>query len=526
MAALTWRNVDAPDLSGAIRTLSDSNASLQNAFSGAGLALRDWGRGVRDSNTGNIELALSKFGTNTDLQTAIQQGLLDPDALRQNYGNFDASAIARYQNDLATSLQGREVAQQGIDKTNNLNQFGGQIGAIQMAARNGDPTAQAQWDALVKGGLRGDVAADYGQQIAGNLGAAGQDAETRRAHRADESNAAANTAISRGNLSLRQQEFDAGAKQRLLQGIQTDNALNNQQAQLDGTSALRNLGDKPMSQFKQDEVLRLQKEGKSNDYISNYVGGLDKAFNISTSGSPNAPVADATLAAADPIVKGNVSAANESINANYESKDTDYRTWRDSRQQEFTDINKATDAILQAVPDTDRSTVRDYLNQGVSQQRPLGLLVAAAKNNTESTKWGAATGWLPGVSDNSSKFDVNAALKQAGRIQDTNATNRLTALDTQRAADEQRMTAATNAVTSASALFKEMSTRFGANSAQAQAAYKNVNDAIAAQSNLRQGFSQSAQATLQGGNPTDEDLQRAAIYAAQLKRAGITQVGR
>ena len=521
MAQLTWRNIDAPDFNSAIAALSQSNNQLQRAFSGVGQAFTDYGQRRQSENTGDIQLALSKFGTNADLQAAVQQGLLDPNALREQYGNFNAADIAKYQNTLANDLQNREVNQQTIDSTNNLNKYGGQITDALVRARQNDRSGV---DALsANPDVLGSVLAKYSQDIAGNLGAAGQDVETRRSHLAGEANAAANTAIARTNANLRQQEFDAGAKGRLLQNMQYDQTINNKQAEEDGTAALSRIGDKPMSQFKQEEVLRLQKAGKGNEYITSYMGGLDKAFGIATTGSPDAPVAAAALASNDPLVKGNVAASNESINANYESKDTDYRTWRDSRTKEYTDINKATDDILAAVPDTDRSTVRDYLNTGLAQKRPLGLLVAAAKNNTESTKWGAATGWLPFVDDNSSKFDVGDALKQAGRIQDTNATNRLTALDTQRNADAQRVAAANDAVTAAQNLFKEMTVRSGGvNTPQAQAAYANVQKAIDAQSKLREEFSQAAQNTLKTGGrePTTEDLQQAARYAELIKRAG------
>lgn len=524
MAQLTWRNIDAPDFNSAIAALSQSNNQLQRAFSGVGQAFTDYGQRRQSENTGDIQLALSKFGTNADLQAAVQQGLLDPNALREQYGNFNAADIAKYQNTLANDLQNREVNQQTIDSTNNLNKYGGQITDALVRARQNDRSGV---DALsANPDVLGSVLAKYSQDIAGNLGAAGQDVETVRSHRASEANAAANTAIARTTANLRQQEFDAGAKGRLLQNMQYDQAISNKEAGEAGTKALSNLSpDVPLAKFKQDEVLRLQKEGKGNDYITSYMGGLDKAYGIATTGSPDAPVAAATLASSDPTVKGNVSASNESINTNYESKDQDYRTWRDSRTQEFTDINKATDAILASAPDADRAKVRDYLNEGLAQQRPLGLLVAAAKNNTESTFWGGVgKGVTLGIADNNSAtFDYNGALRQAARIQDTNATNRLTALDTERNADVQRVTAANDAVTAAQNLFREMAVRTGGvNTPQAQAAYANVQKAIDAQSKLREEFSQAAQATLKTGGkePTTEDLQRAARYEELIKRAG------
>ncbi|WJN64600.1 hypothetical protein Erwinia_phage_Pastis_00049 [Erwinia phage Pastis] len=192
MAQLTWRNIDAPDFGSAIRALSDSNNQLQRAFSGVGQAFTDYGVRRQNENTGNIQLALSKYGTNADLQAAIQQGLLDPNALREQYGNFNAAEIAKYQNTLANDLQTREVNQQGIDQTNNLNQFGGQITDALVRARQGDRSAI---DALsTNPNVLGSVLSKYSQDIATNLGQAGQDAETAR-------NNMANNAIGRTNAS-------------------------------------------------------------------------------------------------------------------------------------------------------------------------------------------------------------------------------------------------------------------------------------------------------------------------------------
>ena len=212
MAQLTWRNIDAPDLSTAISALSQSSNNLQRAFAGAGQAFTDYGVRRQGENTGNIELALSKYGSNADLQTAIQQGILDPNALRSQYGNFDASAVAQYQNKLATDLQGREVAQQGIDKTNNLNQFGGQLSQTLIDARNGVPGASERLQQLQDSGLLGGVAADFAPQIATMSGQAKQDAETSR-------NNLANNAIGRTN---------AGA-----------NVMNAQTSRLDTNSAIQ-----------------------------------------------------------------------------------------------------------------------------------------------------------------------------------------------------------------------------------------------------------------------------------------------
>lgn len=227
MAALTWRNVDAPDLSRAIQTLSDGNANLQRAFAGAGTALQDWGRNVRDTNTGNAELALAKFGTNADLQAAIQQGLLDPNALRETYGNVDAGALARYSNDLATSLQNREVAQQGIDRTNNQIQFGSQLAGALVDAGNGNMTTL---EALRNNpNIRGDVLMQAAPDIQAASAAFQTRAEQQRSNRANEGIAGQNAATNRLNvqaeIDARNRAWQAGALQRQVSDQQNQATL-------------------------------------------------------------------------------------------------------------------------------------------------------------------------------------------------------------------------------------------------------------------------------------------------------------
>lgn len=526
MAQLTWRNIDAPDFGSAIRALSDSNNQLQRAFSGVGQAFTDYGVRRQNENTGNIELALSKYGTNADLQAAIQQGLLDPNALREQYGNFNAADIAKYQNALANDLQTREVNQQAIDQTNNLNQFGGQITDALVRARQND---RSGIDALsANPNVLGSVLAKYSQDIASNLGAAGQDAETRRSHLADEANAAANTAIARTNANLRQQEFDAGAKARLVQNMQYDQVLNNREAVQDGAKALASLGATPMAKFKQDEVARLQKEGKSNDYIKNYLGGLDNAYTLSTTGSPEAVAAKASLeASVTPQVAGNTKAALDSLNTGFDSNGQVFSAARAAAEDETDykgNVETATDKILSFAKDSDRDDVRNYLKAGQEQGIPLKELVAAARGTTQSTAWGWTKSVLPFVQDDSAKIDRSAAYSLAQELQNKVGSQEIAGKMTELNIQKQQVASAQAAVEAAAANYQDIVSRpgLGADSDAGRAAWAMVQRAMEAQQSLVNSF---RKANTKDNPPakriteqvTAEELRRRAIEARQAK---------
>lgn len=430
MAALTWRNVDAPDLSGAIRTLSDSNASLQNAFSGAGLALKDWGRGVRDANTGNIELALAKFGTNADLQAAVQQGLLDPNALRETYGNFDASAIARYQNDLANSLQTREVNQQGIDKNNNLNKFGGDLSQTLIDARNGVPGAAERLQSLQANGLLGSVAAQFAPQIADAAGAAGRDAETSRSNRANEGIAGMNAATNRLNvtseISDRNRRWDAGNLGRQVSDL-------GNQATLDADANLR----AGAAQFDRDSQ-RLpaeQREAYSRSMTNMNPADREarlKGFDASVANFTGAgPTAQKAAAAVAPDIQ-QVSNLSSGLKGIVSASAGQANAWNNMLgATENSEIKSPTDAIAAlktAGLDTTDRKVNDLVQQAIGMGATPAEAVAIAQGSGRGSYTSIVDGkitldggrFLDGVKDYMKYKTSTDGIKQRQSVTDQN----------------------------------------------------------------------------------------------------------
>lgn len=516
MAALTWREVGSPNYGTALSGIGDASQAIGSSFANLASNLANIGVRQRQQDTGAAQLALSGFASNTELQDAIRSGLVSD--LQGQYGNLDAGALSEYMTNLASNLQSREKNQQGIDLTNNQNRFGGQIANALVRAGQGDMSA---WSAIqanpeIMGGLLSEAAPNV-QTAQGQFATR---AETARSNRANEGNAAA-------RLSLAQQEFNANQAQRTLQNRQTQRTLDNLDAVDAGGAALSKIGNLPVAQFRQQEIERLQKEGKGADYISNYAKGLDSQYQLATSGNPNTQVATATLqSSVTPIVQGNTQAATDSINAKYDAQNTLMRTWRNA-QEDATDYkgdsNKAIDNIMSIAPDSDRATVRDYVNEAVNAGVPLNQVVAAARNNTTGTFWGGVGKVASlGIADNNtSKLDTAEALKTAKALQTSNAKQELSELSTKMNVDRQVVAQAEQQVNAAASLYQEMTTRFGANSPQANAAYNNMQATIAAQGNLTSGYRDSAVNTLSGSeSQSREDVARRARYAELLRRAG------
>lgn len=528
MAQLTWRNVDAPDFSRSLQNISSAQDNFQRSLLGAGTALQDWGKGVKDTNTGNIELALSKYGNNNDLQAAVQSGLLDPAALHNQYGNFDAATIAKYQNELANNLQTREKNQQDINYVNNQDKFGSAVANALVQAGNGNMAAwaAAQQNPEIMGRLLSQAAP--GVESAHNQFA--NRAEQIRSDKANEGiagmNASTNARRVDADINQMNRVWDDGAQNRTIQHRVGDKTLTGMDATDAGATALNGIGDTPMAQFRQQKINELQAENKSPEYINNFTASMDKQFQLAMAGNPNAPVAKAQIDNnVIPLVKGNTAAANDSINAKYDSKNTLMKTYR-SAQEDATDYkgdsNKAIDNILTFAPDSDRSQIRDYVNDGVAKGIPLSQLVASARNNTESTKWGAVKGYIPGFSDNSSKLDVSKALDTAKQLQSSNAQQELASLATNMDVDRQAVTQAEANVNNATNLYQEMLTRKGAQSPQALSAYAAVQNALEAQKRLTEGYRNTATNSLKRtdlNNASKEDIARKANYDALLNHA-------
>lgn len=514
MAALTWREVGTPNFGGSLAGIGDASQAIGSSFNSLAANLSNLGQRQKTEDTGAAQLALSQFASNTELQNAIRNGLVGD--LQSRFGNLDNAALADYLNNYTTSLQNRERAQQGIDLTNNQNQFGGQIANALVRAGQGDMSAWAtiQANPEIMGGLLSEAAPNV-QAAQGQFATR---AETARSNRANEGNASA-------RLSLAQREFDANQAQRNLQNRQTQRSLDNLDAADAGGAALRNIGNLPVAQFRQQEIERLQKEGKGADYISNYAKGLDSQYQLATTGNPNSLVAKATLDnVVSPIVQGNIQAATDSINAKYDAQNTLMRTWRNA-QEDATDYKgdstKAIDNIITFAPDSDRNDVRAYVDEAVRAGVPLNQVVAAARNNTTSTKLGALTSALTPFADNSSKLDTSEALKTAKALQQSNARQELAELSTKMNIDRQVISQSEQQVNAAAALFQEMTTRFGANSPQAAAAYNTMQATISAQGNLTRGFRDSSVNTVTGAdNRSREELERQARYQELLRRAG------
>lgn len=383
MAALTWRNVDAPDLSGALRSLAESNNNVQNAFAGAGLALKDWGRGVQQANTGNIELALAKFGTNADLQAAVQQGLLDPNALRQQYGNFDAASIARYQNDLANSLQTREVNQQGIDKNNNLNQFGGQLSQTLIDARNGVPGAAERLQGMQANGLLGSVAAQFAPQIADASGAAGRDAETSRSNRANEGIAGMNAATSRLNvtseISDRDRRWNAGSLGRQVGDLGNQNILDADKNLRAGAAQFDPTSPKLPAEQREAYARSLTNENPADREAK--LKGFDASAQNYTNGGPNAQKA-AAVVAPDLQQVSNLSAGLKSI---LSASAGQANAWNNmlgqTENSEVKSIPDAVTALKAAGLDTTDRKVNDLVQQAVGMGATPAEALAIAQGS-------------------------------------------------------------------------------------------------------------------------------------------------
>lgn len=515
MAGLTWREVGAPNFGAALSGVGDASQAIGGSFNNLAANLAGIGQRQRRADTGAAQLALSRFGSNTDLQSAIQAGLVGD--LQGQYSNLDSAALADYLNNYSTSLQNREQTQQGIDRTNNQNQYGGQIADALVRAGQGDSTG---WAAIqANPDIMGSLLTEAAPGVQTAQGQFATRAETSRSNRANEGNAAA-------RLALAQREFNAGNLARSLQERTLNKQLTNMDAAEAGGTSLNNIGDKPVAQFRQETIERLQKEGKGSDYINSYVTGLDNAYKLRTTGNPNSAVADATITSSvAPVVQGNTQAANDSINATYDSRNTLMRTWRNA-QDDATDYkgdsNKAVDAISAIATDSDRNDIRDYVNKAVSSGVPLNQVVAAAKNNLTSTAFGSLKSVIPGLQDSSSKLDSSAALDTARALQNSNARQELAEQSTQMNVDRQRVAQAEQGVNAATTLYQEMVTRFGSNSPQASAAWNTLQNSINSQRNLASGFRDTATQSLNstGGTPTQTDLERAARYNELLRRAG------
>lgn len=115
MPPITWRNIDAPDFTGAANIMKQGNESLQQGVAG----LQRLAAGVRDNQIANVDTQAQRTtdqllqtirGARTmDQQQALLQQL-DPEVLRQRYGaGVDINAVQRGLSDQVQTIRTNEA---------------------------------------------------------------------------------------------------------------------------------------------------------------------------------------------------------------------------------------------------------------------------------------------------------------------------------------------------------------------------------------------------------------------------------
>ena len=118
MAAITWRNVDAPSLGDPSRTMAAATQTFNTAFDGLGKLLQqeesrvdsNW-NARKDYNTNTFLDRLAQFSTPEEAQAALASGELA--GLRQSMGaQVDGTAVRNAQNSLVENLQRKATSNQ------------------------------------------------------------------------------------------------------------------------------------------------------------------------------------------------------------------------------------------------------------------------------------------------------------------------------------------------------------------------------------------------------------------------------
>lgn len=306
MAQLTWREVSNPNFGVALGGLSDASQAIGGSFNNLAQNLSQIGQRQRTQDTGAAQLALSQYGSNQDLQAAIAAGLTGD--LQNQFGNLDQGALAQYLNTYAGDLQKREATQQGIDTTNNLNQFGGDISQILIDARNGVPGASQRLAQLTQQGLSGGVASQFAPQIADASGRAGQDAETSRNNLAQNAigrtNAGANVMNAQtsrmgtqAEIEQRNRQWAAGGLQRQVSdAVNTDTLATRENIDKGAQKFDPNSGDSPDVQ--RGKIVRSMANAspKERDAL---LSGFDSS--VQSFLNPNNPQVQQAAAATAPV---------------------------------------------------------------------------------------------------------------------------------------------------------------------------------------------------------------------------------
>lgn len=389
MAQLTWRNIDAPDFSSSIRALSDSNNQLQRAFSGVGQAFTDYGQRRQTENTGDIQLALAKYGTNADLQAAIQQGILDPNALREQYGNFNTGEIAKYQNQLATDLQGREVNQQKIDLTNNENQYGAVVAQALVDAGQGKMDG---WNAIRNNpNIKGALIAAQAPEVQDAFSGFQTRTETQRSNMAGEANARANTAVAAQNAATnrlnvnseiadRARRWEAGQLGRDADALKNQAVLDNHQATLDGAKQFDRFSNRTPAE---------QLEAYSNSLINTdpavreaKIAGFKSAASAFL--NPSNPGQAAAAAAVAPVskeVSDTVSGAKSIISSSASQANVLNNVTQASEDSEIKTVPDAISALKADGLDTTDAKVNNFIKDAMAAGATPAEAIAVARGN-------------------------------------------------------------------------------------------------------------------------------------------------
>lgn len=113
---ITWRNVAAPDFSGAADMMGQAQESFTGALDTVQATKDDWEKGRTDRNTQDFLGQLQKYGTSEELAAAQQSG--DLAQQRDQYGSMidqDKVGVDAIR-DRVSGLQGRETDDYNYDQ--------------------------------------------------------------------------------------------------------------------------------------------------------------------------------------------------------------------------------------------------------------------------------------------------------------------------------------------------------------------------------------------------------------------------
>ena len=207
MAALTWREISAPQMS--TRDLGLAGVSIADAFRNMGQVFIDRETRLRSDATNN---ALSTVLANQDRNAKLDLAGLD--------SRVDKAALARAFNDHVTGLVTRGKNQEELAGMEALAKYGTALNMFRAGRMDG--SFGGSWEDF--GQLKGLDVADQGFGRAGatltdlddiidkridNLGEAETRTETALSNRAREADAAAGRRVQMAELGMRREEFNA-----------------------------------------------------------------------------------------------------------------------------------------------------------------------------------------------------------------------------------------------------------------------------------------------------------------------------